>query len=270
MDTAASPELYSAERRILSEEAEAVRAVESVLAESLINGTDSIRWYGMPEEDGTRVGLVHNGQYEVGRVMISEETTSGIRLGSKEAFAKESSARISSHTAVAFAGRAVALGSIQWRVSSSHAKTPDANTPFGMAVVRNEEQNRSAILAGRLIEVPEGYRPVDPNAVLCYSPGEWRAFIAGVRNSEFDVPGGAPVSEQSVERSEIVQQEDIWADDGQLRFGALRYNVDTDSLWYEHNTPLIERWAGRAAVNLTETYDSVARASFEAQSTRAD
>lgn len=30
-----------------------------------------------------------------------------------------------------------------------------------------------------------------PGDSLWFTPGEWTAFLAGVRNSEFDLPGGA-------------------------------------------------------------------------------
>lgn len=29
----------------------------------------------------------------------------------------------------------------------------------------------------------------NPDDTLSYTPGEWSAFIAGVRNAEFDLPG---------------------------------------------------------------------------------
>lgn len=34
----------------------------------------------------------------------------------------------------------------------------------------------------------------DPDKALSYTPGEWSAFVAGIRNAEFDLPGAGAIA----------------------------------------------------------------------------
>jgi hypothetical protein len=254
------------ECQIIAQEAEAVFITEQLLAESIDSNDDPIEWHANPESDGTYVGKVtHWSGSTVGTVVYNGPEMPA-RLSSAAALRQETVAQAALQSAAAFAG-SVALGSLEWQVPSQTLAT-GSQTGVGIAPITSADAAVS--LLTRVHATAEGYRPEKLDALLCYTPQELAAFLLGAVADEFEFESGRFTNRVLRARTTVVSypMSSYGSDADRLHFGGVRYDPSEDSLYFDLNEPLAQRWANRATTSGFYTaHGDMVRTSFESSHT---
>jgi hypothetical protein len=243
-----APGVSAKEFVILEAELKAIQATEARLRVMEDCG-GVIRWDVYPEGDGRFTGSVYDSSGRSTGVVVLNRDQTAARVTSYEALRNESSAR-----AAAFFSKVlrlpIAAYALEWRMSSFGGSGNLWKTGPGISVIGPVDQ--PVILYGDVKRV--GNKVVNtgpPTKWLAYTEHEWRMFIEGAKNNEFNY--GNP--DEPLEARPAKPGPRI------LTFGGLAM-TEGERVTYVADQDRIDRWSERSTSGqgrYTEHFDFVLR-----------